>query len=320
MLKLSLILLTGLVFPYSLAVAQTPRCITCAQHIELYGAKSEEHLRAFLAMGVDQVILESAGLIPVADELGLRVVLANWWNGDTDPEWIERQMAAARSSARLVSVNLMDEPIHNDPKIHSPEFYQGLRKQYRDRGDRTPLSLTIYGPSLRASEAYDRLFRGYVEAVDVLRIDPYPVVADAPLRIVYDWSNKAQSFVAETGRQIPLTVILQAWSPGDDEHGVPQLPEIDQLRVMAYLAMFSGADTVSFYNFDPTVWDRKPGFREGFENLLTEMRQVQWEYACAWCNVWELPDDVFLIQPHRARTGIRIDVPRLRVERVCFRR
>jgi len=314
----------SLAFPSASVFAEKPvsvTCVTCAQHIELYGAKTEEHLRHFRQIGVDQVILESANLIPAAEQLGMRVVLANWWNGDTDEQLIERQRQAARSSKRLISLNLMDEPIHNDPTIHSPEFYQGLRTKFREQGDRTPLSLTIYGPSLKWPAEYDALFGRYVAAVDVLRIDPYPVVAEAPLRLVYDWPRKAQTFIADTGRRIPLTVILQAWSLGDDEQGVPQLPEIDQLRVMAYLAMFSGADTVSFFSFDPAVWDRKPGFREGFEGLLQEIRQIQREFACVPCCVWELSGDVFLMQPRCGRrTGFRIDVSQLKVERVCFRK
>jgi hypothetical protein len=314
-------LLTSFILSPTNVFANEPACVTCARHIELYGAKSKDDLRHFRQIGVDQVILESAGLIPATEQLGMRVVLANWWNADTDEQVIERQLQAARSAKSLVSLNLMDEPIHNNPSIHSPEFYQELRTTLREQGDRTPLSLTIYGPSLKWPDDYDALFKGYVDAVDVLRIDPYPVVAEAPLRLVYDWPRKAQAFIAETGRRIPLTVILQAWSPGDDDQGIPQLPEIDQLRVMAFLAMFSGADTISFFSFDPAVWDRKPGFREGFDGLLKDMRQVQRQFACAPCYVWELPGDVFLIQPRCGRrTGFRIDVPRLRVERVCFRK
>jgi hypothetical protein len=317
-------LLICFTFPSASAVAEKPvsvACVTCARHIELYGAKTEEHLRHFRQLGVDQVILESAHLIPVAEQLGMRVVLANWWNGDTDEQLIARQLQAAHSAKRLVSLNLMDEPIHNDPTIHTPEFYLDLRKRLRGQGDRTPLSLTIYGPKLGWDDEHNALFGRYVDAVDVLRIDPYPVVAEAPLRLVYDWPRKAQTFIAQTGRRIPLTVILQAWSPGDDEQGVPELPEIEQLRVMAYLAMFSGADTVSFFSFDPAVWDRKPGFREGFELLLKEVRQVQREFACVPCCVWELPEDLLLIQPRCGRrTGFRVDIPRLRVERVCFRK
>lgn len=312
-------LLAVLLFSAGAASAEPPKCVTCAQHIELYGAKTEEHLHHFRQIGIDQVILESNHLIPVAEQLGMRVVLANWWNGDTNPKLIEDQFQVAGTSKRLASLNLMDEPIHNNPQIHSPEFYQELRTKFREQGDRTPLSITIYGPKLGWDDEQNALFGRYVEAVDVLRIDPYPVVAEAPLRLVYDWPQKAHTYIAKTGRRILLTVILQAWSLGDDEQGIPQLPENEQLRVMAYLAMFSGADTVSFFSYDPSVWDRKPGFREGFEGLLKEMRQVQREFACVPCFVWELPNDVFLIQPRCGRRmGFRVDVPRLKVERVCL--
>lgn len=301
-------------------IAAEEPVVTCAQHLELYGAKTEEHLQHFRDLGVTQVILESNGLIPVAEELGLRVVQANWWNPQTDAAYIQGQIKAAGEARRLVSLNLMDEPIFNDPKVHSPEFYQATRKRLREEGNQLPLSITMYGPKLEWNQEQDDLFYRYVEAVDVLRIDPYPVVSGRPLRTVYDWSQKSHQFIARTGRPIPLTVILQAWSPGDNEQGIPSLPEVEQLRVMAYLALFSGTDTVSFFSFDPAVWDRKPGFRTGFAELLQEIQRVQQEFAGVECTVQQRPGDQFLVLPKNpGRAGLWIDVRRLQVARIAPR-
>ncbi len=239
-------------------------------HFELYGAKTPEQLVIFKAWGFDQAILESNSLIPIANDLGMRVVQANWWNPSTPMSVIESQIANAKIADQLVSVNMMDEPIFNNPSIHPPEDYVELRAKLALFD--IPLSLTQYGPKEEWSDNEKALFRSYIHAVDVMRIDPYPVVAKRPLRTVYDWVHATRRMIEEDiKRNIPITVILQAWADGDDSRGQPNLPTPEQLRVMIYLAAFSGADTVSFYNFDPPVWDRFPGFQNALLSYVKEI-------------------------------------------------
>ncbi|MGE0761202.1 MAG: hypothetical protein AB7O38_29590, partial [Pirellulaceae bacterium] len=61
----------------------------------------------------------------------------------------------------------------------------------------------------------------------------------------------------------------------------PKLPTIDELRVMAYCAMLGGAETVSFFSYDPAVWDRTPGFTAGFTGLMDELRAFRDQYGGA---------------------------------------
>ena len=249
---------------------KVPLVSALPSHFELYGAKTPEQLVIFKAWGFDQVILESNNLIPIANDLRLRVVQANWWNPSTPMSVVESQIAKAKLADQLVSVNMMDEPIYNNPSIHPPEYYVELKSKLASFD--VPLSLTQYGPKEEWTDSEKALFLSYIHAVDVMRIDPYPVVAKRPLRTVYDWVQATRRMIEEdVKRNIPLTVILQAWADGDDSSGQPKLPTPEQLRVMIYLAAFSGADTVSFYNFDPQVWDRYPGFQDALLSYVKEL-------------------------------------------------
>jgi hypothetical protein len=40
---------------------------------------------------------------------------------------------------------------------------------------------------------------------------------------------------------------------------------------MSYMTMLAGADTLSFYNYDPEVWNQTPGFVDGFAELMREL-------------------------------------------------
>ena len=105
-----------------------------------------------------------------------------------------------------------------------------------------------------------------------MRIDPYPIAAGKPLRIVFDWIATAREMMREIGHDVPLTVILQTWNSGEGNR--VEIPSIPQLRAMAYLAMFSEVDTLSFFDFNPREWDRVPAFRQEFQNLMTELKAI----------------------------------------------
>ena len=244
------------------------------------------------------MILEDVSLIKQANKLGLKVVVANWWNSkDTTYPQIMEQLKHSSKASQLTSLNMMDEPVYNGKEKHSPEYYQKLRTKIHKTHPTLPLSLTIYGPKEDWNCAEKKLFEDYLGCIDHLRIDPYPLVAKKPLRTVYDWPVSAIKSIKKTGREIPLTVILQAWSPGDDEAGVPKLPSKSQLRCMIYLAMFSGAETISFYNYNTKVWSRKKGFQQEFEDLVREILAVQKSCLRLKYRVRETKPEIFHITP-----------------------
>jgi hypothetical protein len=115
------------------------------------------------------------------------------------------------------------------------------------------------------------------KSADVMRIMPYPDLYDGPLNDVYFMMQRSKSLMAGVDRDLPLLVILQAWTlPPKSE-----LPTIAELRVMAYQAMLGGATTLSFYHYRPEEWSQTPGFHEAFSELMNELTRLSERFADA---------------------------------------
>ncbi len=239
------------------------------QKFEIYGAKTKADLIELSACGFTQFVLEDEKLQKEADSLSLPSVQANWFGTKTETAQILRALRSAKELRHLVSVNLMDEPIHNDPVLHPPHLYQTLRELSHKENLIVPLSLTEYGPSPRWDSDKLKLFREYLPAIDLYRLSNFPVVANRPLGDIYHWVQNARLLMEK--RQIPITAILQTWADGEMS-GVPKLPTLEELRVMSYLALISEVDAISFFDYNPTVWELVPGFAKGFFALLAELK------------------------------------------------
>jgi hypothetical protein len=248
---------------------------TVARAFEIYGARSAADLIFFKSLGFTQVIADAGWLAEDADALGLDVVLANWWAPGTAWSTIEDALRLAQRLTRLVSVNMADEPLWLGLGSHPPGYYVALREQILRAGYDLPLSLTNYGPDPDWPPSWIRAFADYFDAIDLLRIDPYPVAARKPFRIVADWIDLAFRLMGLTNQAMPLTVVVEAWDSGLG------LPEVGEIRVMAYLALFSGADTVSFFRYDPGKWIQENGFTEGFAAMIGELTGLAREFAGA---------------------------------------
>lgn len=246
-------------------------------HFEMYGAHSTADVQRFHSLGFTQVVLENHQLATAADALGMKVMLANWWWSQTPWEQIASTVNFASTLPNVTSINLMDEPIFNGAERFPPEFYLDLRSRIKAIAPTTALSLSEYGPSLNWPREKRELFKRYLPAVDILRIDPYPVAAGQPLRRVYDWIQLARELMVESQHLVPLTVTLQTWNSG--ENGTLVLPTIQQLRIMAYLALLLEVDTLSFFDYNAAVWQQVPGFYEDFATLINELKEFSEAHA-----------------------------------------
>lgn len=245
------------------------------QDFEIYGAKSQADLDFLKSLGFTQVILDSPALAEPAEAAGFSVVLANWWSESTSWSDVLPILQFAEGLKNLVSINMMDEPVHCGLSSHPAAVYRGLREMIRAADFVPRLSMTKHGPRPSWPTCWQLLFLDYLEAIDILRIDPYPIADGLPLRAVAEWIGLARQMMASIRRDLPLTVILQAWDSGGG------LPSIDQIRVMAYMALFSGADTLSFYGYDQASWNATPGFTEKFAALMGELTGLAREFAGA---------------------------------------
>ncbi|MGE0760969.1 MAG: hypothetical protein AB7O38_28415 [Pirellulaceae bacterium] len=231
-----------------------------SQRFEIYNPHSREQLEALRQMGFTQVILDWPTLHADAAELGLDVVLAHWWTVATNPAEIDQAVEFARQvdPQRLVGFSMMDEPERNSPET-SFQFYRSLYQDVRAYFDRerpgTKIELSHWGPLASWEEEDYRRFVPLYRAADRMRLMPYPDLDEGPLDEVFLQMVRSRRVMQLAGRELPWVVILQTWVLPEE----PKLPTIDELRVMAYCAMLGGAETVSFFSYDPAVWDRTPG-------------------------------------------------------------
>ena len=62
---------------------------------------------------------------------------------------------------------------------------------------------------------------------------------------------------------------------------------------MCYLAIVSEVDVVSFFDYNPDVWNKVPGFRDGFSKLLGEVKDFAIRMKDADVQVRRLSAGVF---------------------------
>lgn len=252
----------------------SPLFASLTQNFELYGARSVADLELFQQWGITQVITDNDALLKYAGEKGMRTVQANWFNVESPWDTVRARVKSALTIPLLRTINLMDEPIYNGPTFHPPVLYEDLRKRILTEFPSARLSLTEYGPDPAWPMEKKELFAKYLRSVDVLRIDPYPVLAKKPLRTVYDWITEARRLMGEN--PVPVVTILQTWAE------TPELPTVDELRVMAYQVLLAESETLSFFDYSPTLWQKVLGFTENFQKLLQEMRDLASRYqACS---------------------------------------
>jgi hypothetical protein len=214
-------------------------------------------------------------------------VMANWWTDKTKPEEIDRGIELAKQvdPARLAGISIMDEPERNSPETPF-SFYTDLYDQLRQRRDRefpgVRLEISHAGPYASWDQRYYDYFSVLYEAGDVMRIMPFPDLNEGPLSDVYFMILRSRELMRIAERELPLVVILQAWVLPPES----KLPEITELRVMAWQAMLAGAQTLSFFDYNTEVWSQTPGFHDQFGELMQELTSVSKRLRDATIRSW----------------------------------
>ncbi len=253
------------------------------QNFEIYDPASDTELLEIKNMGFTQVVLDKPWLSHKAAELGLKVVLGNWWNLETPEEEIRKSMEFARTIKRLAFVSLMDKPdFTHRPDLHPSGFYVRLSERLRASFPEIKLSISHWGPLRKWPKdwpemQYFEAFKDYYTSLDEIRIMPSPVLSGDPLSETYFMMVRSRRLMKLANKKSTLNVCLQTWTESNEDP-IPLLPTIVQLRVMAYLVMLSEADTLSFFDYQPRVWKRVPGYSEGFASLMDELTGLAKKY------------------------------------------
>lgn len=276
------------------------------QRFEMYSPRTEAAVRELKAMGFTQVMLDRPNLHQAAADNEMAFVVAHWWNQETKPEDITAAVERARQMNRslLVGFSIMDEPERNSPDTpfgYYIDVYEQLKPQFQQEFPATRLEISHWGPLENWTDQHYEYFSFLYEAADVMRIMPYPDLREGPLDDVFYMMRRTRRLMDLAGRELPLVVILQTWILPPEN----KLPEIPELRVMAYQAMLSGAETVSFFDHNPEVWRQTPGFEQGFRNLLKEVTAFAHRYR-DWSVESEITGSGVLTSTLTSPTGSQI--------------
>ncbi len=287
---------------------------TVTQRFEMYDPHSKQALADLKAMGFTQVILDWPHLHKAASDVGLDVVLANWWTQDTKPEEIEEGLERAQkvASGSLIGFSVMDEPGRNAPDTPFGFYiglYEQLKPKFAEELSGTRLEISHWGPMASWDSRYYDYFSFLYEAADVMRIMPYPDLYEGPLDDVFFMIQRSRRMMRIADRELPLVVILQAWLLPPNG----KLPEIEELRVMAWQAMLSGTETVSFFEYNLDVWNETPEFHEQFRQLIAELTGLSRRYRCYSVETEMREDGVLnsmLMSPSGLMTQIEVNTRR----------
>lgn len=284
------------------------------QRFEMYCPHSEADLRELKSMGFTQVILDRVELHESATRLGLQVVLGHWWTHQTSPEDIERGIEWARAvdPRTLIGFSVQDEPERNSPETHFRfyvDLYERLKPIFRKEFPLVQIEISHWGPMASLTDAQLRYYSLLYRAADVMRIMPYPDIHEAPLSDVFFIMQRSRKVMRLADRELPLVAILQTWIHPPKN----QLPEIDELRVMAYQAMLSGTETLSFYDFNRQVWDQAPLFIDQFRELMKELTEMSKLYQKHQIKTFITNDGILkstLTSPEGSVTRIELNTSR----------
>ncbi|MBI2191289.1 MAG: hypothetical protein HYU36_04825 [Planctomycetes bacterium] len=228
--------------------------------LELYGVRTEEDFAIARAHGFNAVIEFGDAIEARAERHGLLLTDPNWFHRDHPDSKVWEEVQRHRGQPALFAYNLSDEPDLRPESGCSPGDLARFARLLRRDDPARLLSVTCSGGAGGV-----KLWKEYAALVDIFRIDPYPVVAGAPLLKLAERLEHAKE---AAGPRKPVWTVLQAWTLGPGNG----FPTESQDRCMTYLALAGGASGVSHFDFNVEVWSQFPDFWNGLIRNNREMR------------------------------------------------
>ena len=260
---------------------------TVTQNFETYlqtHLSTDSMFEALSDMGFNRVVLEPHQMHALANSHGLSVLLANWWNVDTDTSTMHSVFSTALNVDDLAGINMADEPFLNGiwnpvngQHSYPASLYEGILPDFRAQYPGVKLGFSLFGPWFHinqthdydATQTYRMVLEPYYELIDMVKIMPYTYLYGLHSREMIVMIEQARLMVQLVDREVDISVVLQTWSTSDNTN--PNFPSIAELRAQSFATVMTGADALSFFTFNPEVYDKIPGFSQAFADMITEV-------------------------------------------------
>lgn len=240
--------------------------------------------------GIDQVVVETLASGQSAAKAGLGVVLANWWSTDKTTDFIAAVVKSAATISTLCEIKMADEPIYWQLSqfksartgaattwLYTPAAFAAARStvysNWPGPNPIPPLSLSFYGPEESWDILESEFYSQSLPTIDLLRVNNYPYCDPNHYRQIWMWNENARRYMSLANVDIPICTTLQAWANPDSHSEKRMMPTPQELRVMAYQVLLSGAAVVSFYQFEPANWALFPDYQNQFQAMVQDLVQ-----------------------------------------------
>ncbi|MBT3191461.1 MAG: hypothetical protein HN341_02790 [Verrucomicrobia bacterium] len=184
-----------------------------------------------------------------AQEHDIKVFLGmprGWIRKQNGPE-ITKYVSSLMTYPALLSWYLMDEPAPQGVGVqdvqHAAEAIRGIDPFHPSF---VAFSVMVAGQSQTARE--------YIESVDIIGCDPYPLLRKKPFDTVEQWVENCREM---GGKEKPVWAIIEAFDADYDSGGIGRgevkkygpvvKPTYDQMKCQAFLSLSGGADGLIFY-------------------------------------------------------------------------
>lgn len=213
---------------------------------ELYTLRRAEDFRIARLLGFNAVIGPNQKIAELAKRFHFFCTTANWFDRRTRPQKAAEKISGICQKSPVLLCNLNDEP---DLRQHraAPAHLAPIATAIRRACPKLKLSATLAGWG-RARDSWPE----YAKSLDLIRTDPYPLVARAPLRLVYDQIRAA---VAAGNGEKPVLAVLQAWTWKNGPFPTPP-----QARYMIWQSLIAGAGGISWFDWNDAAWFSRPAF------------------------------------------------------------
>lgn len=229
--------------------------------LELYDLKDSVDFSHAQLLGFNATIGHHHDLPALTDCFDFYLTDAHWVQGTKQINHLIDKAENMPDHGRLVSHNLNDEPDlrrHSISPVTLKEAAEKLKVKFPDR----KTSITLSG-----IEDTKKYWPEYNDALDIVRVDPYPVIEELPLNFVDTLITAAKDM---TSHQKPVITILQAWTAPRLAGPFPQWIEIQH---MAYRSLIRGTNGISYFSWDPYLWNYHQNYAGQVLNLNHNIEQ-----------------------------------------------
>lgn len=228
---------------------------------ELYSLRREEDFRIADHLGFNAVIETDSVTFRYAEKFGFHVTEASWYTASSDLATATAEGIAYCAEPLLISYNLNDEP---DLRMNSsgPAALARAAAAIRTVDPKARFSVTLAGRGRTKNYWPD-----FAEVVDIMRVDPYPLVSTRPLREVKELVEAAR---AAAGPTKPIVTVLQAW-----DWPAGAFPTGPQIRQMVWQSLIAGSNGLSYFDWNYEVWAQHPDFWRELVEINKEIQELE---------------------------------------------